>query len=105
MKLRVHGQSLRIRTASQDVRELAAKGHVEERIQLSPERALVYRLSIAPEVHRLTLAYRGDVIDVRLPAEAAREWCTTDREALSGSQMNGATELRIVIEKDFDPSD
>jgi hypothetical protein len=105
MKLRIRGQTLRIRTDPDDVRALAAKGYVEDRIQLSPQRALVYRLSVAPEARELGIAYQGDLIDVRLPAQAAREWWTTDRVELTGSQMNGSIELAIIVEKDFDPSE
>jgi len=105
MKLRIAGQTLRIRTDPEDMRELAANGAVEERIELSPQRALAYRLSVAPEAREVGVTYRGDLIDVRLPVQAAREWCTTDRVALSGSQANGSATLTIVVEKDFDPSE
>lgn len=105
MKLRIRAQTLRIRTDPDDMRELAAKGWVEDRIQLSAQRALVYRLSVAPEAREVGIAYRGDLIDLRLPEQAAREWCTTDRVALSGSQTNGTVELTILLEKDFDPSE
>lgn len=104
MKLRIRGQTLRIRTDPKDMRELAANGAVEDRIQLSPQRALAYRVLVAPEAREVGVSYRGDLIEVRLPAQAAHEWCTTDRVALSGSQMNGPIELEIVVEKDFDAS-
>ncbi len=105
MKLRIRGQHLRVRTDPQEMRDLAAAGRIEDRIQLGPDRALIYRLSVAPEAQRVAVAFEDNVIDVRLPPSAAKEWCSTDLVGLSGTQQNGKVELRISVEKDFDPSE
>jgi hypothetical protein len=105
MKLRIRGQHLRIRTEPQEMRDLAAAGRIEDRIQLAPDRALIYRLSVAPEAQRLAVAFEDNVIEVRLPASATEEWCSTDLVGLSGTQQNGNVELRVSVEKDFDPGE
>jgi len=105
VKLRIRGQHLRIRTDPDEMQDLAAAGCIEDRIQLTPQRALVYRLSVAPEAREVGVVFDGDVIDVRLPEARAKEWCSTDLVGLSGTQRNGDVELRISVEKDFDPSE
>jgi hypothetical protein len=102
MKIRIRGQSLRIRTDPEEMRTLATSGRIEERIQLDPRRALVCRLTVAADASTIAVAFEDNVIEVRLPQAAASEWCTTDRIGLSGSQRNGAVELRVTVEKDFD---
>ena len=104
MKLRIHGQQLRIRTDPEDMRGLAAAGFIEDRIVLGPNRSLIYRLSIATFEEAICVAFEDNVIEVRLPEEAAKAWCSTDLIGLSGTQQNGPVELTIAVEKDFDPS-
>ena len=105
MKLRVRGQSLRLRLTHEEVQALAATGHVEERLWLAADRALAYRVSIAPAAHDIGVRYQGEVIEVELPAAAAHEWCAGEAVTLAGSQPVGSRILRITVEKDFDSSD
>jgi len=104
MKLRIHGQQLRIRTDPEEMRNLASAGFIEDRIALGPNRALIYRLSIATYEQAIRVAFEDNLIEVRLPEEAARRWCSTDLIGLTGTQQNGPVELTIAVEKDFDPS-
>jgi hypothetical protein len=105
MKLRIHGDSLRVRVTHAEVLELDARGIVEARVRLTDERALGYRLTVAPQVTRIGVGFTGDVIDIRLPEDAAREWCRSDRVSLRDTHSAGGKELRIVVEKDFDSHD
>ena len=105
MKLRIRGQQLRIRTDPEEMRALASAGRIEDRIELAPNRALIYRLSIAPGAQALCVTFEDNVIEVRLPEEAARRWCSTDLIGLSGTQQNGPVQLTVAVEKDFDPNE
>lgn len=105
MKLRIRGQQLRIRTDPEEMRALAAGRCIEDRIQLAPDRALIYRLSIAHGAQAIAVGFDGNVIDVRLPEEPAKRWCSTDLVGLSGTQPRGAGKLEVSVEKDFDPSE
>lgn len=105
MKLRIRGQELRIRTDPEEMRRLASTGRIEDRILLAPNRPLIYRLSVASGAHALGVAFDDNVIEVRLPEAEAMRWCSTDLVGLSGTQQNGALELTVSVEKDFDPSE
>jgi len=104
MKLRIRGQQLRIRTDPEEMRALASTGCIEDRIELGPNRALIYRLSIARGQQAIRVAFDDNVIEVRLPEESAKQWCSTDLIGLAGTQQNGPVELEVSVEKDFDPS-
>lgn len=105
MKLRIRGQQLRIRTDPEEMRVLASTGRIEDRIQLAPDRPLIYRLSVTPGATALGVAFEDNLIEVRIPEGEAARWCSTDLIGLSGTQRNGAAELRVSIEKDFDPGE
>jgi hypothetical protein len=104
MKLRIHGDSMRVRATHAEVLELAARGTVESKVHLSAERALVYRLSVTQQA-AMGVRFIDDVIDIQLPEDAAREWCRSDLVSLKGTQSFAGAELRIVVEKDFDSHD
>jgi hypothetical protein len=87
------------------MRELAARGRVEDRIQLGPRRALIYRLAASQEAQTLGVEFDDNVIEVRIPQADATRWCATDLVGLDGAQRNGDVELRVTLEKDFDPSE
>lgn len=101
MKLRIKGNSLRIRVTQSELREFDEKGSVQDAVNFGGGRALVYRLSRAPGNQELSATYNADVIEVRVPEAAARQWCSTDLVTLSGTQSRDGVELRLVVEKDF----
>jgi uncharacterized protein DUF7009 len=101
MKLRIKGDSLRIRVTQGELDSLTADGHVEESIHFGPSRALAYRLAIDPQVSELTARFDRDVIEVRLPEQSARQWSATNQVTLENVQTQDGMDLKIFVEKDF----
>jgi hypothetical protein len=102
MKLRIKGDSLRLRLTQTEVRELAERGSVEDRVRFGGGVSLVYRLRRDPAAASITASYAGGAVDVRLPERAALGWCDSNEVTLAGTQPATAdAELRIVVEKDF----
>jgi hypothetical protein len=102
MKLRIKGDSLRLRLTQGEVRELAERGSVEDRVRFGGGVSFVYRLRRDPAAIAITASYAGGAMDVRLPDRAAQAWCDSDEVTLAGTQPAAAdAELRIVVEKDF----
>lgn len=97
MKLRFHGSTLRLRLSRIDVAELARSGRVEETVTFAPGQSLTYCLESGPEA-KLSAAFDGSKIAVRVPQPEARRWMETDQVGIEGS---GGT-LHILIEKDFE---
>lgn len=95
------GDSLRLRLTRGEVQQLAQAGRVEERVNISADSVLVYRLQRAPAAAALAATFENGVIEIQVPEAAAREWCASERVTLEHVQRHGAVDLRIVVEKDF----
>jgi len=103
MKLRMRGDSLRLRLTRPEVALLGNGGRVEETIHFGVNRNLVYRLEASSNEDAITADYQNDCITVRLPVSMAREWANSERISLAGEQPLDAEEetLKLLIEKDF----
>lgn len=102
MKLRIKGDSLRLRLTQAEVNELAAHGVVADCVRFGGGAQLFYRLTRDRQTQALTAGYSDGVIDVRLPEQVALDWCRSNEVTLTGTQPAAAdAELRIVVEKDF----
>jgi hypothetical protein len=103
MKLRIKGDSLRLRLTQAEVSELEAHGVVADCIRFGGGAQLFYRLTRDRHAQAISAGYSDGVIDVRVPDQAALKWCRSAEEVtLSGAQPAAAdAELRLVVEKDF----
>jgi hypothetical protein len=103
MKLRIKGDSLRLRLTQGEVSELEQHGVVADCVRFGGGASLFYRLSRDRNEQAIGASYADGVIDVRVPNEAALKWCRSAEEVtLTGAQPAAAdAELRIVVEKDF----
>ena len=101
MKLRIKGDSLRLRLAQGEMRALAEQGEVEDRVSFPGGAALRYRLRIDRSSDEISSRYDSNLIEVLVPEAQARRWCDTDLVTLSASEAIGTAALRIVLEKDW----
>ena len=100
MKLRIHGNSLRLRLSRADVAQLQQTGACSESITFSPVSQLTYALETSSEVTAMEAQYREDCIRILLPVRAAQAWGGSEQVSLSlGSSESGGPSL--LIEKDF----
>jgi hypothetical protein len=101
MKLRIKGASLRLRLTQAEMRAFDERGVVEEEVPFAAGTRLVYRLRRDAAASDIAAAYQGNVLEIRVPERAAREWCTTQLVTLSREQPLAPGVLRIVLEKDY----
>ena len=102
MKLRIKGDSLRLRLTQGEVHALEEGGLVEDRVRFGGGATLVYRLTRDPRAPAIAANYIDGVMEVRLPEQVALGWCRSNEVTLAGAQPAAAdAELRIVVEKDF----
>jgi hypothetical protein len=95
MKLRIRGNSLRLRLSRSEVAQLTRDGRVEDAISFGPSK-LTYVLA-ASDVDRVSAAYESNRIVVTLPKNRADAWASSDDEV--GIEHQG--ELGILVEKDW----
>ena len=101
MKLRIKCDSLRLRLTQGEVRALAERGEVEDRISFPGGTALRYRLRVDGDSDEISAGYARDLIDIRVPGPLCERWCGTDLVTLSASQAMSGGELLITVEKDW----
>ncbi|MEL7059217.1 MAG: hypothetical protein AAGN46_04225 [Acidobacteriota bacterium] len=104
MKLRMQGQSLRLRLRPAEVEALAERGRVDERIVFGPEpnEALTYALEVDEAAASLTLRHAPGSLTVLVPLEQAAVWASSDQVGFEGEVDVGDEEpLRLLVEKDW----
>lgn len=102
MKLRIKGDSLRLRLTRTEVQRLDESGTVEERVNFAGGASFVYRLKRDAQICALQASYADGAVEVRVPERIAQEWCRSEKVTLESVQRTSANaELRIVVEKDF----
>ncbi len=104
MKLRIRGNSLRLRLGQQEVAQFADTGQVTDRIRFgpAPDQHLTYGLRRTADITALAVSQTSDRIMVLVPTDAAHAWTTTDQVSLRGSvPVDAAQELSLLVEKDF----
>ena len=97
MKLRIRGNSLRLRLTRGEVAELHESGCCEESIRFGPDSALGYRVESSTG-DDLAVRYRDNLIVVEIPADMLHAWATTEQVSLRPASSNGPA---LLVEKDF----
>lgn len=117
MKLRIRGNSLRLRLLRGEVEQFGKIGRVVETIQFgdAPGARLCYVLETDSNVEQIVTHYTDNKITVKVPDKIAGEWVETEQVSLKAEQTidngkqncseseDGASKnvLTILIEKDF----
>jgi hypothetical protein len=100
MKLRIRGDSLRLRLTQTEVAQLVRSGQVENRTQLAqdPARAFVFRLQLSAFRLAPGVEFDGGRIIVSLPEAEAKTWARENEVGIYGEESWG---LKLSVEKDF----
>ena len=103
MKLRIKGNSIRLRLLRSEAERLGATGIVSEEIKFGPSTSdsLKYTLSISDEADELRVRFSDNEILVVVPRLISYDWIKGATVGLEGEQGNGTDSLSILIEKDF----
>ncbi len=96
MKLRIRGNTIRVRLTQSEVASLGERGSLEEITDFGNEQRLVVRLSSGPQTSPGATFIDG-TIEISLPFDQVDTWATSDDVSIEGSTPT----LRILVEKDF----
>jgi hypothetical protein len=102
MKLRIKGNSIRLRLLRSEVDRFAAEGRISNEIQFGPDGSpsLKYSLVMSRSVDEPTPRYSDNEIVIEVPEGEARVWAGSDQVDLSSAPSYGALPT-ILIEKDL----
>ena len=107
MKLRIKGDSLRLRVSPSEMSRLLVSGRIEETIRFGPGRdaKLTYALStnsgdLAPGAV-MTIQYQAQEVVVTIDATQARAWAEGTEVGFYANINTGGGQLEVAVEKDF----
>jgi hypothetical protein len=101
MKLRIKGDSLRLRVSPSEVERLIRSGRVEETIHFAPGTHLTYAIEHSAAAPCVSVSSRPDEVAVIVPTITARAWVNGVDIGIYGTVPNGSGLLEVAIEKDF----
>ncbi len=103
MKLRVKGNSLRLRVSPSEMARLLEEGRIEETIRFAPQvdAKLSYALEHAATEEAISVRYQPQQVTIVLSTQRARSWAEGDDVGVSGLVRVGSDELELLVEKDF----
>jgi len=100
MKLRIRGDSVRLRLKRGEVDLLAAGKSIVEETRF-PGAVLSYRLDVTEDGAVQAHLENNDLV-IRLPTSEVSAWATTDEVSIMAEQdLAGGDKLTLLIEKDF----
>jgi hypothetical protein len=101
MKLRIKGDSVRLRLTRTEVHDLLEHGAVEDATRFPGGTALRYVLRADPAAPVVSAAFADGVLTVSVPKAAALAWGGSEAVAVTGEVPLAGAALLILVEKDF----
>jgi hypothetical protein len=104
MKLRIKGNSLRLRVSRSELARFQAGGRIEETIHFTaaPEATLTYALESAVSSSPVSVRYASGEVTIILSQDRARIWEAQNEVGIYTTlDMGSAGSLEVVVEKDF----
>lgn len=105
MKLRIKGNSIRLRLLRSEVDRLCAAEVVSEEVRFGTgtDQALKYSIASSDGVEEVTVQFSDNQILVMLPESVAMNWTGGDDVGIEASiEVGNNCCLSVLIEKDFE---
>ena len=101
MKLRIKGNSIRLRLSKAEVEKLVSDGFVEEQTTFI-NTAFRYSLQTEVGIKQMSASFEQGRMDVIIPEIFIKDWAANEVVGFDGYMpINGTESLYILIEKDF----
>jgi hypothetical protein len=101
MKLRIRGNSLRLRVSRTELTKIAEQGSARDSIRFAPGAELHYGIEVNPS-GEVGAQFGATALRVFLPRARVERWLDAAEVAIEGQQPIGDGQmLRILVEKDY----
>jgi hypothetical protein len=101
MKIRIKGNSIRIRIVRTELDSFGKEGYLEERTEFG-DNHLTYRLESKAGIDNLQAAMNGATITVYMPETMKEEWVRSETVGYRNNMdLGGEKNLFILVEKDY----
>lgn len=103
MKLRIKGNSIRLRLLRNEVERFAAEGKISDAAHFGPSgsQSLRYSLIASTSVASIRSRFENCEIVIEIPADEVSSWAESGRISIAAEQPAGDENLTILVEKDF----
>jgi hypothetical protein len=101
MKLRIKGNTLRLRLSKSEIAKIGSEGYVEDAIGFAGNARLKYAMQVS-DAPSLSASLENCAITVHLPKALATTWVETEQVGFEIHQpLDNGESLYILVEKDF----
>ena len=101
MKIRIKGNSVRLRLTKTEVATLCKTGRFEEKTHF-PNGVFTYALQAVNATDRIAASIRGNTIELLISKELIRDWSSNDRVGFAHNiSLENNLELSLLVEKDL----
>jgi hypothetical protein len=102
MKLRLKGNSIRVRLDRRDIEGLIDQGRVDDGVRFGPGLSFSYAVEVglAPR-DRPKVSYADGQLKISIDLEDAEEWLASERVGFDHQQAVDGGVVRVILEKDF----
>lgn len=102
MKLRLKGNSIRVRLDRRDIERLIDEGHVVDAVRFGPGLEFSYAVEAGPAPRELPkVSYSDGHLTIRINPVDVEEWLSGDRVGFDHDQPVDGGTVRVLLEKDF----
>lgn len=100
MKIRIRGNSVRLRLTKTEVEAFGANGSIEEQTQFGAS-ILTYALK-STDNEQMTASFEDNTITMYLPKPKTDEWVNTEKVGFDAlMDLGDGNELYLLLEKDY----
>ena len=100
MKLRIRGNSIRLRLEQHEVKQLAETSVVEEAVLFPGSASFLYTLRLH-QLNEFQAEFKQGTIAVYIPHVAGKSWAEGEDVGIYAEIPAGRGALKVAIEKDF----
>lgn len=102
MKLRLKGNSIRVRLDRRDIERLIGEGRVDDAVRFGPKLAFSYAVELGSAPRERPIASYGDGrLTIQIDPADAEAWLASDRIRFDHVQPVEGGVVRVLLEKDF----
>ena len=103
MKLRIKGNSVRLRITPSEMTLLLNSGRIEETVYFAPDEnaRLTYALEHAEGLQEISVRWSPQETVVRVPSDEVRHWAGSADVGVYGEVKTSHGLLELAIEKDY----
>ncbi len=102
MKIRIQGNTIRLRLTQPEIDQLRVEGKVEQSTDFGSEYRFQYSIFFSSATNEVVASFKEGHMGVVVPEVLGKRWIDTTQTGIENSEYTGrGPGLKILVEKDF----